>query len=176
MVSKGKAFGRAPQRSKILIVQAPLRVNFAIQVWIAKEGAFVREKPPRKTPILYNPEKPPGGRFFCCRRINPREQKTAKRLFWRYDAAPNSRIGPANSPAFCLAAPGSIHYGNSKTHPLSPSTTPPEKFGRLPYCFFRRFLLHNIFPVLSRSPAACPKSRFVPHLLPFPAFSSFFRR
>ena len=69
MVSKGKAFGRAPQRSKILIVQAPLRVNFAIQVWIAKEGAFVREKPPRKTPILYNPEKPPGGRFFCCRRI-----------------------------------------------------------------------------------------------------------
>ena len=69
MVSKGKAFGRAPQRSKILIVQAPLRVNFAIQVWIAKEGAFVREKPPRKTPILYNPEEPPGGRFFCCRRI-----------------------------------------------------------------------------------------------------------
>ena len=174
MVSKGKAFGRAPQRSKILIVQAPLRVNFAIQVWIAKEGAFVREKPPRKTPILYNPEKPPGGRFFCCRRINPREQKTAKRLFWRHDAAPNSRIGLAIAQPSASRHRAQSTTGTAKHTP--PSTTPPEKFGRLPYCFFRRFLLHNIFPVLSRSPAACPKSRFVPHLLPFPAFSSFFRR
>ena len=33
--------------------------------------AFVREKLPQETVISKNPEKPPGGRFFCCRSIIP---------------------------------------------------------------------------------------------------------
>ncbi|WP_419170025.1 hypothetical protein [Negativibacillus massiliensis] len=36
------------------------------RIWIAKEGAFVREKHPKKTNDIHFPEKPPSGRFFCC--------------------------------------------------------------------------------------------------------------
>ena len=125
-VSKDSVFGRAPQRSKILIVQAPLRVNFAIQVWIAKEGAFVREKPPRKTPILYNPEKPPGGRFFCCRRIfqHPATGNSAAHSF------PHRR-NLADCPIAFFAVSCFIIFS-----PFFPAPPPPvQNRGLSPICF-----------------------------------------
>ena len=65
------------------IVQAPLRVNFAIQISDCKRGGFCKRKAPKQTTDSHNPEKPPSGRFFCCRTIKPSERKTAQRLFRR---------------------------------------------------------------------------------------------
>ena len=45
----------------------------------ANARAFVREKVPSKFTISYNPEKPPTGRFFCCKSPSP-ARETAKRL------------------------------------------------------------------------------------------------
>ena len=72
-VSKGRAFGRLPQKAKhsswtssTLIVRRLCGWIFQSKYWIEKEGAFVREKPPWQTNNMHCSEKPPSGRFFCC--------------------------------------------------------------------------------------------------------------
>ena len=88
--------------------------------------AFVREKPPRKTPILYNPEKPPGGRFFCCRRIfqHPATGNSAAHSF------PHRR-NLADCPIAFFAVSCFIIFS-----PFFPAPPPPvQNRGLSPICF-----------------------------------------
>ena len=63
--------------------------------------AFVREKLPQETVISYNPEKPPGGRFFCCRSIIPvsKRQRSASLAVRRGNSEAYSRYAPPKGTA-----------------------------------------------------------------------------
>ena len=128
-VSKDGVFGRAPQSSKRLCRQAPFEGKSRKTNGLAAWGTFCKRKSSQLTTDSHNPEKPPGGRFFCCRTIKPSERKTAQRLFRRsaagdseapllpprgtakrlprrHDTASNSRIGCVQNTISYLAAPG----------------------------------------------------------------------
>ena len=118
-------------------------------------------------------EKPPGGRFFCCRRKNPREQKTAKRLFWRHNAAPNLRIGLA------IAQPSaSRHRAQSTTGTAkhTPSLHPPPHRRNLadcPIAFFAVSCFIIFAPLFPASPPPVQNRGLSPicfHSLPSPPF------
>ena len=70
-VSKGRAFGHLPQKAKhsswtssTLIVRRLCGWIFQSKFWIEKEGAFVREKPPRGQPMCTFQKNLPVGGFF----------------------------------------------------------------------------------------------------------------
>ena len=65
------------------IVQAPFEGKSRETNCLAAWGTFCKRKSSQLTTDSYNPEKPPGGRFFCCRTTKPSERKTAQRLFRR---------------------------------------------------------------------------------------------
>ena len=74
--------------------------------------AFVREKLPQETVISYNPEKPPGGRFFCCRSIIPvsKRQRSASLAVRRGNSEAPSRHAHLRETAQCLSlSPFHIH-------------------------------------------------------------------
>ena len=127
-VSKDGVFGRAPQSSKRLYRQAPFEGKSRKTVCLAAWGTFCKRKSSQLTTDSHNPEKPPTGRFFCCRTIKPSERKTAQRLFRRsaagdseapllppqgtakrlprrHDTASNSRIGCVQNTTSYLATP-----------------------------------------------------------------------
>ena len=109
--SKGCGFQRQSLWSHVatcetLYRQAPFEGKSRKTNCLAAWGTFCKRKSSQLTIDSYNPEKPPGGRFFCCRTIKPSERKTAQRLFRRHDAASNSRIGCVQNITSYLAAPG----------------------------------------------------------------------
>ena len=83
--------------------------------------AFVREKLPQETVISYNPEKPPGGRFFCCRSIIPvsKRQRSASLAVRRGNSEAYSRYAPPKGTAKRLPA---IHHPREQRSAFPPRT------------------------------------------------------
>ena len=130
MVSKGKAFGRTPQRAKAFALKAPLRVNFAIRNSDCKRGGFCKRKAPKQASDSHNPEKPPGGRFFWQAEPAPNSR--------RHDAAPNSRqaepapnprIGCVQNTTSCLAGPS---FYNIRAISATTQLLPPPQGDKVP--------------------------------------------
>ena len=86
--------------------------------------AFVREKLPQETVTSYNPEKPPGGRFFCCRSIIPvsKRQRSASLAVHRGNSEAPSRHAHLRETAKHLS--------------LSPFHIHIKKRGKIPSLFF----------------------------------------
>ena len=70
------------------IVQAPFEGKSRKTNCLAAWGTFCKRKSSQLTTDSYNPEKPPGGRFF-----------------WQAEPAPNPRIGCVQNTTSCLAGP-----------------------------------------------------------------------
>ena len=112
MVSKGKAFGRAPQSSKRLYRQAPFEGKSRKTVCLAAWGTFCKRKSSQLTTDSHNPEKPPGGRFF-----------------WQAEPAPNPRIGCVQNTTSCLAGPS---FYNIRTISATASFSLPLQGDKVP--------------------------------------------
>ena len=109
--------------------------------------AFVREKLPQETVISYNPEKPPGGRFFCCRSIIPvsKRQRSASLAVHRGNSEAPSRHAHLRETAQCLS--------------LSPFHIHIKKRGKIPSLFLR---------AVARPNATFPQKRGIDESLCFP--------
>ena len=110
--------------------------------------AFVREKLPQETVISYNPEKPPGGRFFCCRSIIPvsKRQRSASLAVRRGNSEAPSRHAHLRETAQCLS--------------LSPFRIHIKKRGKISLAFFLR--------AVARPNATFPQKRGIDESLCFP--------
>ena len=99
--------------------------------------AFVREKLPQETVISYNPEKPPGGRFFCCRSIIPvsKRQRSASLAVRRGNSEAPSRHAHLRETAQCL--PATHHLRETAQRLSRPSFyIHIKKRGKIPSLFF----------------------------------------
>ena len=122
-VSKDGVFGRAPQSSKRLCRQAPFEGKSRKTNGLAAWGTFCKRKSSQLTTDSHNPEKPPTGRFFCCRTIKPSERKTAQRLFRRSAAGDSEApLLPPRGTAKRLSCPHreqrSVFPGGMMPHPI----------------------------------------------------------
>ena len=101
------------------IVQAPFEGKSRKTNCLAAWGTFCKRKSSQQTSDSHNPEKPPGGRFFYCRRINcvsgkQRSAFSAVRSRRQRSASPAPGDQRSAFPAFCLPR------GNSAAHSPAP--------------------------------------------------------
>ena len=112
--------------------------------------AFVREKLPQETVISYNPEKPPAGRFFCCRSIIPvsKRQRSASLAVRRGNSEAYSRYAPPKGTAKRIPAVlPHIQRNSAVPFPLPFPRTHKKSEGKFPRFFCVR--LHarmQLFP------------------------------
>ena len=146
-VSKDGVFGRAPQSSKRLCRQAPFEGKSRKTNGLAAWGTFCKRKSSQLTTDSYNPEKPPGGRFFCCRSIIPvsKRQRSASLAVRRGNSEAPSRHAHLRETAQCLS--------------LSPFHIHIKKRGKIPSLFLR---------AVARPNATFPQKRGIDESLFFP--------
>ena len=135
--------------------------------------AFVREKLPQETVISYNPEKPPGGRFFCCRSIIPvsKRQRSTSLAVRRGNSEAYSRYAPPKGTAKRLPAthhlretakrlPATHHLRETAQRlSLSPFRIHIKKRGKISLAFLR---------AVARPNATFPQKRGIDESLCFP--------
>ena len=122
--------------------------------------AFVREKLPQETVISYNPEKPPGGRFFCCRSIIPvsKRQRSASLAVRRGNSEAYSRHAPPKGTAKRL--PATHHLRETAQRLSRPSFyIHIKKRGKISLAFLR---------TVARPNATFPQKRGIDESLCFP--------
>ena len=122
--------------------------------------AFVREKLPQETVISYNPEKPPGGRFFCCRSIIPvsKRQRSASLAVRRGNSEAYSRHSPPKGTAKRL--PATNHLRETAQRLSRPSFyIHIKKRGKISLAFLR---------AVARPNATFPQKRGIDESLCFP--------
>ena len=101
-----------------------LKGKSARQFCLADWGTFCKRKSSQLTTDSHNPEKPPGGRFFCCRSIIPvsKRQRSASLAVHRGNSEAPSRHAHLRETAKHLS--------------LSPFHIHIKKRGKIPSLFF----------------------------------------
>ena len=129
------------------IVRRLLKGKSAREMSLADWGTFCKRKSSQLTTDSYNPEKPPGGRFFCCRSIIPvsKRQRSASIAVRRGNSEAPSRHAHLRETAQCLS--------------LSPFHIHIKKRGKISLAFLR---------TVARPNAAFPQKRGIDESLFFP--------